>query len=128
MGIYFVKRSNHYERNANMRPVLDTQTYLDFAGDASLKVVREYRKKYAHMDGVLDANPDILWLVHEDLERLSTSSGGREATYTTENLFRALVVHQVECTSLRNTVVRIDRNTGLGFFWRDTHSRTRSVL
>ena len=101
-----------------MRPVLDTQTYLDFSGEASLKVVREYREKYAHMDRVLDANPDILWLVHEDLERLSTSSGGREATYTTENLFRALIVHQVECTSLRTTVVRIAESSTLQHFIR----------
>ena len=118
MSIYFVRDIKPYERNSNMRPVLDRQSYLNFAGDTSLKIVREYREKYAHIDRVLDVNPDILWLVHEDLERLSTSTAGREARYTTENLFRALVVHQVERTALRETVVRIAESSTLQHFVR----------
>ena len=82
-----------------MRPVLDEQTYLNFAVEPSLKVVQAYRAKYAWIDECLLANPNILWLVHEDLEKLSRSREGRAAKYTTEVLFRSLLVHQVEKTA-----------------------------
>lgn len=99
-----------------MRRVLDKQTYLDFNQKTSLKVVRDYRAKYAWIDDCLNANPLILWLVHEDLETLSESQKGREAKYTTEILFRALIVHQIEKTSLRETVIRIAESPTLQSF------------
>ncbi len=101
-----------------MRRVLDEQRYLVFTEETSLKVVEDYRAKYAGIDQCLDANPLILWLVHEDLEALSTSSKGREAKYTTEILFRALLVHQIERTSLRETVIRIAESGTLRAFVR----------
>jgi IS5 family transposase len=108
-----------------MRRVLDEQSYLNFTGETSLKVVEEYRAKYAWIDECLDANPLIVWLVHGDLELLSTSSKGREGKYTTENLFRALLVHQIEGTALRETVVRIAESPTLQAFIR---LGNRSVL
>ena len=107
-----------------MRRVLDEQTYLNFSGETSLKVVKAYRAKYAWIDACLEANPLILWLVHEDLESLSQSKEGREAKYTTEILFRALIVHQIEKTSLRETVIRIAESPTLQSF---LHLGTRSV-
>jgi IS5 family transposase len=107
-----------------MRRVFDEQTYLNFSGETSLKVVQEYRAKYAGIDACLEANPLILWLVHEDLETLSQSQKGREAKYTTEILFRALLVHQIERTSLRETVIRIAESPTLQSFLR---LGTRSV-
>jgi IS5 family transposase len=101
-----------------MRRVLDEQTYLDFNEETSLKVVRDYRAKYAWIDECLDANPVILWLVHEDLESLSESKEGREAKFTTEILFRALIVHQIEKTPLRDTIVRIAESPTLQSFIR----------
>ena len=101
-----------------MRRVFDEQTYLNFRGETSLKVVKEYRAKYAWIDECLKANPLILWLVHEDLETLSQSQKGREAKYTTEILFRALLVHQIERTSLRETVIRIAESPTLQSFLR----------
>lgn len=108
-----------------MRQVLDEQRYLDFSGERSLKVVKAYRAKYAWIDQCLDANPLILWLVHEDLESLSQSKAGREAKFTTEILFRALLVHQIEKTSLRETVIRIAESPTLQSFIR---LGTRSVM
>jgi len=40
-----------------MRRILDEQTYLDFNAETSLKVVRDYRAKYAWIDECLEANP-----------------------------------------------------------------------
>lgn len=107
-----------------MRRVFDEQTYLNFSEKTSLKVVRQYRAKYAWINECLDANPLILWLVHEDLESLSESQEGREAKYTTEILFRGLLVHQIERTSLRGTVIRIAESPTLQSFLR---LGTRSV-
>jgi len=107
-----------------MRRVFDEQTYLDFPMERSLKVVQEYRAKYAWIDQCLGANPLILWLVHEDLEALSLSKEGREAKYTTEILFRALLVHQLERTPLRQTVIRMAESPTLQSFLR---LGTRSV-
>lgn len=101
-----------------MRQVLDDQTYLDFTPKANLEVVRAYRAKYAWIDKCLDANPLILWMVHEDLEKLSTSTKGRNADYTTEILFRAVLVHQIEKTPWRETVVRIAESSTLQKFIR----------
>ena len=104
-----------------MRQVLDEQTYMDFTEEASLKIVHDYRARYAWFDECLEENPLILWLIHEDLESLSTSTGGREAKFTTENLFRALIVHQVERTSLRETIIRIAESPTLQTFVRLGH-------
>jgi IS5 family transposase len=101
-----------------MRRVLDEQTYLDFSPKTSLKVVQAYRAKYAWIDKCLEANPLMLWLMHEDLEALSQSQAGREAKYTTEILFRALLVHQIEKSSLRETVIRIAESSTLQAFIR----------
>ena len=107
-----------------MRRVLDEQKYLDFTAETSLKIVEEYRAKYAWIDGCLEANPTILWLAHEDLESLFESKEGREAKYTTEILFRALIVHQIEKTPSRETVIRIAESPTLQSFIR---LGTRSV-
>jgi len=101
-----------------MRRVLDGQTYLDFSADTRLKVVKAYRAKYAWIDECLDANPRILRLAHEDLEALSKSKEGREAKYTSEILFRALIVHQIEKTPLRETIIRIAESPTLQSFIR----------
>jgi len=52
------------------------------------------------------------------MKRLGVSREGRKAGYTTENLFRALLVRQTEQTSLRNTVVRIAESETLRAFIR----------
>ena len=101
-----------------MRRVLDTQTYLNYSTETSLKVVKAYRAKYEWIDECLEANPTILWLVHEDLETLSQSKEGRAAKYTTEILFRSLLVHQIEKTALRETVIRIAESPTLQAFIR----------
>jgi hypothetical protein len=59
-----------------MRHVLDDQTYLDFTPKASLEVVKVYRAKYAWIDQCLDANPLIVWMVHEDFDKHEGTEGG----------------------------------------------------
>jgi IS5 family transposase len=85
--------------------------YLDFSRESSLKVVREYRAKYEAIDGILGANPEIVRLAHRDLgKHLSESKGGREATYTSEQILRAVIVMFIEDDSYREVVIRIEES------------------
>jgi IS5 family transposase len=83
------------------------------------KVVREYRAKYRALSQVLDGHPEVLDAVHEDLKALSTANRkGRKGDYTSENLFRALVVMAVEGLDYRETVIRIGGDVFLQEFCR----------
>lgn len=107
-----------------MRTKSVLQMYLDFVLPSSpTKVVAAYREKYGAINDLLLANPAVLDLVHGDFCRwLSTSDGGRESRYTSEEILRSLVVMFVEGDSYRDVVVRIENSeflrgfVGFGFF------------
>ena len=83
------------------------------------KVVRDYRARYRAISQVLDGNPDILDLVHQDLRKLSDGdSRGRKGDYTSENILRALVVQHLEGLPFRDTVIRIGNDPFLQDFLR----------
>ncbi|MGB6849766.1 MAG: hypothetical protein WBG05_16330 [Thermoanaerobaculia bacterium] len=83
------------------------------------KIVREYREKYKRISDILDDNPGILDLADRDLNSLSRGgSKGRQATYTSENLLRATLVHTIQGESLRGTIVRISDSGFLQDFLR----------
>ena len=90
------------------------------------KIVREYRAKYKRISDILDDNPAILDLADRDLKSLSRGGRkGREATYTSENLLRAALVHTIEGQSLRGTIVRISDS---GFLQDFLHLGNRPVM
>ena len=76
------------------------EAILEFgvADEQQIEIVREYRDEYKTVSRILDEHPKILDLVHQDLDRLckSTSRRGRKAVFTSENLFRAILVMQRE--------------------------------
>ena len=57
-----------------MRTKLTRQEYLDFGYESSLKVVKQYRAKYKALGKILEANPHILDLAHQDFSRLLSTS------------------------------------------------------
>jgi IS5 family transposase len=96
---------------------------LSFIGsDEDLpKTVREYRAKYKGISRVLDETPELLDRVHQDLRCLSEGGRkGRESDFTSETLFRALIIMMVEGLSYRETVVRIADSEFLQDFIRTT--------
>jgi transposase, IS5 family len=94
--------------------------------DGLPKVVRDYRARFRAISQVLDDNPEILAAVHADLQKLSDGdSHGREADYTSENIFRALVVQHIEGLSFRDAVIRIGSDPFLQDFLR---MRKRPVM
>jgi hypothetical protein len=69
------------------------------------KVVRDYRARCRAISQVLDQNPEILDLVHKDLQKLSEGdSRGRVGDYTSESILRALVVQHLEGLPFRDAV------------------------
>ncbi len=102
-----------------MRVKKDIQLYLDYSDKSIVKVAKTYREKYDKISEILDANSRALAIIHEDIRKLSESSGkGRKATYTTENILRALIVHNMEETDWRGTVIRISESMFLRGFIR----------
>jgi IS5 family transposase len=102
---------------------LKAEAILDFGTGDELqqnKIVREYREKYKTISEILDRHPDVLQRAHHDLEQLSksTSPRGRKAVFTTENLFRAIVVMQSEGFDYREASVRIAESETLQNFCR----------
>lgn len=104
-----------------MRPMFKTQLEFDFT-PSSLKVTDEYFRKYERISEILDANPKIVELIHEDLESVlderRESDGGRRYTFTTETVLRMLIAKKTENLSYRNAVVRIDDSHCLRAFTR----------
>lgn len=91
-----------------MRTKTTHQQYLDFTDKSSLKIVKEFREKYKSFSKLLDDNPQLVSLVHQDLAALlSESKSGRKSQYTSEQILRSLVVMYVEGEDFRGTVVRI---------------------
>ena len=95
------------------------QRYFDFSESSSLKVVQTYRRKYEALSDLLDANPRLLALAHQDwAQLLSYSNKGRRAKFTTEQLLRALILKFLEQCSYRKTIVLIDLSEFLRHFVR----------
>jgi IS5 family transposase len=102
---------------------LKAEAILEFGADDDQqpnKIVREYRDEYKAIHEILDKRPEILEMVHRDLAKLSkaTSQRGRKADFTSENLFRAIVVMQREGLDYREASVRIAESDTLQNFCR----------
>jgi IS5 family transposase len=102
---------------------LKAEAIFDFGADGEQsqnKIVLEYRDEYKKISEILDGQPEILDMAHRDLEQLSktTSRRGRKAGFTSENLFRAILVMQREGLEYRETSVRIAESETLKNFCR----------
>jgi IS5 family transposase len=111
------KQKTNPSKGADMRTKLTSQMYLNFVRKSSLKVVEAYRAKYEGIDKILSENPAILSAAHREIsKKLSESSRGRSARYTSDEIFRALIVMFIEADSYRDVVVRIENSEFLRDF------------
>src|SRR3972149_4995557 len=102
-----------------MRIKSTKQQYFDFSHESSLKVVNEYREKYNLLSQLLDKNPQVVSLVHQDVaELLSQSKKGRKSGYTSEQILRSVIVQFVEQSRFRDVVVLIANSEFLHNFVR----------
>jgi IS5 family transposase len=73
-----------------------------------LSIVKDYYDQYKQIDTILLSMPEVLQLAHDDLDELCQSTDReREADFTTENLFRAIILMRSEGWTLRETTLRI---------------------
>ena len=100
-----------------MRKKIDTKPcfYLNVTG--SLKIIREYHRKYVGVDGVLEKNPAILDAFHGDLKEYGCI-GGRESKFSSEQILRLALVKGIEGIVLRDTVIRVAESDFLRNFTR----------
>lgn len=90
------------------------------------KVIRDYRARYRTISQVLDKNPQIVDLVHQDVKELSRGGRhGRKGDFTSENILRALIVQDIEGLPFREAVVRIG---GDGFLQDFARMRKKAVM
>lgn len=109
-----------------MRRKKEAVLSFESSDDGLPKVVRDYRDRYRAISQVLDDNPKILSAVHADLLNLSDGdSQGREGDYTSENIFRALIIQHIEGLAFRDAVIRIGSDPFLQDFAR---MRKRPVM
>jgi len=112
-----------------MRRKKEAVLVFEWNNDDLPLIVRESREKYKEISWILDNNPEILDLVHEDLKQLSEENGenkqGRKGDFTSETILRALVVHAMNGDSLRETVIRIADSEFLQDFLR---TRKKTVM
>lgn len=102
-----------------MRVQQSVQLYIPLPLPSMGKEGLEWRRKYEAVDELLDANPRLIELVHADIQRvLSASEAGREADFTTEQIFRALIVMYLEGVSYRKCVVMLSASEFLRDFVR----------
>ncbi len=104
----------------------DRQCFLDFTTPSDSKIVHDYEWKYNRISEILDANPEIIDAIHQDIKKLSEGNRkGRKATYTSENFLRTLVVQQIERTPYRSTIIRLSHS---GFLQRFVRFGDRPVM
>jgi len=102
-----------------MRLKSTEQQYFDFSTESCLKIVTEYRQKYRLLSHLLDENPQLVSLVHQDVAKLlSRSKKGRKSDYTSEQILRSLVVQFIEQHSFRDVVVLVENSEFLHSFVR----------
>ena len=105
-----------------MRSKINPQDEFDFS-PSHLKLTNEYYAKYEAISSTLEQVPEILSLVHNDLEnplKYATAKGGdsTRCRFTSENVLRILLCQIIEGDSLRELVVRIDNSNFLRRFVR----------
>ena len=76
----------------------------------TLKSVQCYREEYKRVDEYLNKHPAILELAHRDLQKLCKPNPKKDRTpdFTSDHLFRAVLVMQIEALNYRETTIRIE--------------------
>jgi ferritin len=124
----FAKKSHRYhvvnttqQSKRTMRKIVETIFSFLFQSedDQELSIVSDYHNHYKRIDDFLQAMPEVLQLVHDDLKVLSQANEReREADFTTDNLLRVLIVKEIEGWNYRETTIRLNDSEFLQNFCR----------
>jgi IS5 family transposase len=81
-------------------------------------IARKYYDKYNQIDHILERNNSILNEVHKDLDMMMSTGNGRVSAYSTETLFRMLLIKCIEQLSFRDLIIRVNDSAFLRNFTR----------
>ena len=106
-----------------MRTKQDPQAQIEFQARDGARATVKYFARYEQISALLDRHPEILAAVHQDLEAplaalRKLSQPGRPGKFTSETVFRMVLVKLVESLSFRDVVIRIDDSSRLRAFTR----------
>lgn len=88
-------------------------------------VVLNYREKYNQIDMILQNNPDILTVFHDDLKEYGCEDG-RESHYSSEQILRMIIIQKIEALDYRALVIRVSESDFLRNFARIGMGRVMS--
>lgn len=91
-----------------MRSVFSTMPQFLFNDTYDHPVARKFYRKYNQIDSILENNNEILKEVHKELETNMNTMKGRNTKFSTETLFRMLLVKCIEQLSFRDLIVRVN--------------------
>lgn len=80
-------------------------------------VVLNYREKYNQIDRILQNNPGILTIFHDDLKEYG-GEDGRESNYSSEQILRMIIIQKIENLDYRSLVIRVSESDFLRNFSR----------
>ena len=88
-------------------------------------IVKNYHDHYNRIDQLLHDMNDVLKLVHHDLQELSQAvKQEREADFTSENLFRAIILMYCEGWTFHDAAINIALSTFFQNFCRLNKKKT----
>ena len=94
--------------------------FLTNADDQVPGIVTQFREQYKRVGELLDSMPEVLEQAHNDIEAVLNPEAkqGRKAVFSSDNLFRALLVMGIEGLTYRETTIRIAESETLQNFCR----------
>jgi IS5 family transposase len=89
-----------------------------FTDIKSHPVADTFYDKYNKIDSILESNSSILNEIHKELEMTMNTKNGRVSTFSTDTLFRMLLVKCIEQFTFRELIIRVNDSTFLRNFTR----------
>ena len=102
--------------STKMRKKAERQLPLDFAG--TQKLTKDWYALYREIHAILERNPLVLDLVHEDLTQGQKKLKRNIEGVASECILRLAIVQRIEDWSFRRVIVRVDDSEMLRFFCR----------
>jgi len=106
------------ERATPMRSIISAKPEFQYSLKTEHPVVQKFYDKYNKMDSILDSNFRILKMIHQELCITMNVFRGRESKYSTESIFRMLLIKCIEQLSFRDLLIRVNDSMFLRNFAR----------
>lgn len=115
MTPYFVDDQTNIYKEPHVREIVSSNPCLPFEIRTENQTVLEYQERFSKIDRLLNQNPRILIIFHQNIKSLG-SEEGRSSEFSSETLLRCLIIRILEGLSLRETCIRLSHDLFLKHF------------